>query len=198
MAGVPVRALIASVALAWLPGCDNREAFHELEPGLERMQVQPKVVAYDSPMRSPPPGTIPAGTGDVDHRLGEGRDASGYVERVPLPMTRALLTRGRAHFDRICAACHGIAGDGVSVVADKMEMRRPPSLHDARIRALAPGMVFTVITGGYGLMPSFAPMLDADDRWAVVAYLQALQLSRSVRVSDLPEAMRQELAREDP
>jgi mono/diheme cytochrome c family protein len=191
-------ATLTTLAIAWLGACDNRDAFHRLEPGLERMQVQPKVVPYGSPMRGPPPGTIPAGTGDVDRRRDEGLAESTYVDRVPLPVTRALLERGRSHFDRICATCHGIAGDGASVVGDKMEMRRPPSLHDQRVRGLAPGMVFAVITRGYGLMPAFDSMLDVSDRWATVAYVQALQLSRHALVADLPPAMRQELAEEAP
>jgi mono/diheme cytochrome c family protein len=189
-------AAIATTALAWLVACDNREAFHELEPGLERMQVQPKVLPYGSPMRRPPPGTVPAGTGDADSRREEGLAGSTYVDRVPLPVTRALLERGRAEFERVCAACHGIVGDGASVVSDKMEMRRPPSLHEERVRGLAPGMVFAVITHGYGLMPAYDAMLDVDDRWATVAYVQALQLSQRALVADLPPAMRRELAEE--
>jgi mono/diheme cytochrome c family protein len=190
----PVLAMLLSAA----SGCDNREAFHELEPGLERMQLQPKVVPYASPMRRPPADTVVAHSGDDDRRFAEGRTDGGYVDRVPLAVTRALLTRGRDGFERVCATCHGILGDGVSVVADKMEMRRPPSLDEPRIRALAPGMVFTVVTHGYGLMPSYAQMLDVEDRWAIVLYVQALQLSGGARVSDLSATMHDELAREAP
>jgi mono/diheme cytochrome c family protein len=189
---------VLATSLVAVAGCDDREAFHEPEPGLERMQLQPKVVPYASPMRRPPAGTVIADQGDDDPRIAEGRTDGGYVARVPVAVTRALLTRGRDGFERVCATCHGILGDGISVVADKMEMRRPPSLDEPRIRALAPGMVFTIVTRGYGLMPSYAQMLDVEDRWAIVAYVQALQLSRGARVSDLTATMREELAREAP
>jgi mono/diheme cytochrome c family protein len=195
---VVVVVLLAVVVTASVLGCDNRQAVHELEPGLERMQLQPKVVPYASPMRRPPSHTVAWGRGDDGDGAGEGEADASHVERIPVPVTRALLTRGRADFDRVCATCHGILGDGVSVVADKMELRRPPSLHEPRLRALAPGMLFTIITRGYGLMPAYAGMLDAEDRWAVVGYVQALQLSQSAKVADLPLAVRAALAREAP
>jgi mono/diheme cytochrome c family protein len=207
MSDRPFMTLGCALVLAALPldACDDRDAFHRPDPGLERMQLQPKIVAYASPMQRPPEGTFARATGDRDDdalqddtRIRDGRDGQAFVTVVPIAVTRALLGRGRADFDRVCATCHGVVGDGVSVVAGKMESRRPPSLHEARIRALPAGMLYDVVTRGYGLMPPFTALLDARARWGVVAYVQALQLSQSARADDLPPRMQRELAREAP
>lgn len=197
-------ALLAPLAV-WLPACDTRESLRTPEPGLERMLLQPRGNPYGSSeffadgrvMQSPPPFTRPRETRvELDTPLTSGRDPSGYVVEVPMPRTRDLLERGRVRFDRVCATCHGVLGDGVSVVAQKMELRAPPSLHEARIAALPAGRVFEVISQGYGLMPSFAAQVPTGDRWAIVAYLDALRLSRAAPITRLPEAMRAELERE--
>lgn len=200
-------AVVACAALLGalpLGACDDRDALHRPDPGLERMQLQPKIVPYAAPMRRPPEGTFArTSEGDDgalldDTRTRDGREGGAFVTVVPVPVTRALLTRGRADFDRVCAACHGVVGDGESVVAAKMESRRPPSLHEARIRALPAGRLYDVVTRGYGLMPPLTELLDVRARWSVVAYVQALQLSQSARAADLPPPMQGELAREAP
>lgn len=113
-------------------------------------------------MRLPPAGTV-----------AHDREAI-----TPPPVDVALLARGRQRFDIVCAACHGVLGDGDTEVARHMALRPPPSLHEPRIRALPPERVVEVIRLGFGLMPSYATVLPPRDRWAVVAYLRALQLSQ--------------------
>lgn len=179
-------ALALAVALA-LPACDNRQAFHTPDPTLARMQEQRRadpyaastVFADGKTMRDPPRGTV-------------ARDDD--PERPPL--TRDLLERGRVCFERTCATCHGVAGDGQSVVATKMTRRPPPSLHEPRLQALSEEQLFTIITSGYGLMPSYAEVLASDDRWAIVGYVQALRLSQHAPVANLPPELRAELAKE--
>jgi mono/diheme cytochrome c family protein len=199
-----LRGVLLGVAAA---SCDNRQAFHTPEPGLERMLQQPRGDHYAAStffadgrvMRTPPPFSVAREQPAVgDRKLETGRDANGYAEKLPVPMTRALLDQGHAAFDRVCATCHGVLGDGVSVVAEKMELRKPPSLHEARIRGLAPGQVFEIVSVGYGMMPSLAALLDVDERWAVVAYLDALRLSQAAPVAALPEAVKADLLREAP
>ena len=125
--------------------------------------------------------------------LSSGVDASGdYLSSVPLPVDRPLLERGQNRFDVICAACHGLLGDGQSEVTRHMEQRRPPSLLDERVRAFPAGRIFRVIGSGYGLMPSYAWALGARDRWAVVAYLRALEMSQMVRLDDLGASARRQ------
>ncbi len=185
-------ALTGGVLLFLTGGCENRQAFHKPDPTLARMLQQRRADPYAASssfadgktMQDPPPGTMARDEPDPD---------------APRPaITRELLARGRARFETICATCHGIAGDGVSVVATKMRSRPPPSLHEPRIAALPASKVFDVVTLGYGWMPSYADMLTAEERWAVVAYVGALQLSQHANVGALPPRVRDELARETP
>jgi mono/diheme cytochrome c family protein len=203
----PCRWLMLASAVAALVSCDNREAFRTPEPGLERMLRQPRGMPYGESgvfadgrvMREPPPGTVPRLELAVAQRVVEtGQDGLEYVRLIPVPVTRSALAQGREAFDRVCATCHGILGDGNSVVAEKMELRRPPSLQESRIAELPAGKVFHVVSVGYGLMPGFAPMLDVFERWAVVGYLEALRTSQAIEVARLPEALRSELEREAP
>jgi len=173
------------------------------EIDLERMLDQHKAEPFEaSPffadgqaMRAPPAGTVPTTrlTGPVELR--SGRNASGeYVSTLPVPLDAALLERGQDRFRIFCRTCHGALGDGQSPVAENMKLRRPPSLHEPRIRDFPPGRIFRVVTDGYGLMPSHADALDVRDRWAVVAFVRALQLSQSVPLAELPQTLRTEAA----
>jgi hypothetical protein len=190
-----------------LSACDNQQAFHPPDPGLERMLVQPRGVPYGASsafadgrvMRPPVADTVAREQPWLGQRQIEtGHDDAGYIANVPLPVSRAFLERGHVAFQRVCATCHGVLGDGTSVVAEKMELRKPPSLHEARIAQLPAGKVFEVVSVGYGLMPGYAAMLEVDERWAVVAYLDALRLSQAAVVTRLPASVRAELRQEAP
>jgi mono/diheme cytochrome c family protein len=149
---------------------------------LDRMMDQPRVDPLDEGARVPPPYTVARGRGPK-----------------PRPaVTRALIEEGGRAYDQTCAACHGVRGDGESVVATKMMLRRPPSLGEARVRGLTDDQIHDVIAQGYGLMPSYAPHLSFDETWGVVAYVRALQMAQGVAVASLPASMRAELAREAP
>ena len=90
--------------------------------------------------------------------------------------------------------CHGLVGDGVSPVATQMSLRPPPSLH--KLHNPSPAHIYQVISEGFGLMPSYAAQLDVRERWAVVAYVQALRMSQSATVADAPPDIREKLAKE--
>lgn len=183
---------LASLALAIyaLLACDNRQAFVEPEWTLSRMLIQKRADAYRATpafpdgktMRTPPAGTVPYDDDSDD---------------PPPPVTRELLDLGRDRFNTTCAMCHGPTGTGETVVATKMLLRHPPNLHEDRYRALSREEIFIIATNGYGLMASYADMLSHHERWAVAAYVQALQLSRQ-KVSELPPHLRDELAKEAP
>lgn len=186
------RLFVAAAALALLGGC---EVF-------DPMISQQKVKAYRESefwpdrisQRPPQPGTV--SREDVLARdAATGRGADGKVlTGVPVPVTRKLLERGRAKFDVNCAVCHGYLGDGVSLVARNMSVRPPPSL---LARAQQPdGWYFQVMSEGFGVMPSYASALTVEDRWAIVAYLRALQLSQSMKVDRLAPEDRARLERE--
>lgn len=156
---------------------------------LERMRRQRKVLPFTD-MRAPPEGTVAMDTPLGQPLVNEGRANGAYAERIPIPLSRELVVRGRERFGIACAACHGERGDGDSEVAESMELRRPPNLLAPPVRGFPPGRIFDVITNGYGLMPSYRALLAIEDRWAVVAYLGALQLSQEVPLDALPPDVR--------
>jgi mono/diheme cytochrome c family protein len=168
-------------ALAVIAGC------HESD--IDPMTRQPeKLKAYavseyysgERTMRTPPVGAIP-------------RERNLDAPANPPAITRALLERGKERFEITCGTCHGIVGDGESIVASKMALRAPPTLHTDRIRAYTPPQMFEIITNGYGIMPSYGAEISVADRWAITAYVKALQLSQNAKVDDVPADHRQEL-----
>lgn len=108
----------------------------------------------------------------------------------PFPVTRAVLDRGEERFRVFCAMCHGLAGDGDGMVV-RRGFKKPTSYHDDRLRGAPAGHFFDVITNGFGSMPNYAAQITPRDRWAIAAYIRALQLSRGARPEDVPEEMRQ-------
>lgn len=108
------------------------------------------------------------------------------IAEPPL-VSPALLARGREQYDVFCSPCHGLAGDG-----DGMVVRRgfpsPPSYHLPRLRAAPARHLFDVISDGYGVMYPYAARVPPADRWAIIAYIRALQLSRQAALSQVPDA----------
>jgi mono/diheme cytochrome c family protein len=185
-----MRRLAPAVALlSVLAGCEA------LDPMITQQKVKPYRESEFWPdrisMRPPQPGTV-AREDVVPAEIATGRGPDGKIlTRLPVPITRALLERGRGRFDIHCAVCHGYLGDGVSLVARNMSLRPPPSL---LTRAQQPdGWYFQVMSEGFGVMPSYASQLSYEDRWAIVGYLRALQLSQSTRVDQLAPADRARL-----
>ena len=103
----------------------------------------------------------------------------------PVDLRRALLMRGRERFDIHCSVCHGRTGDGDGMIVHR-GFRKPPSYHIERLRNAPVGHFFDVITNGLGAMPSYANRIEVADRWAIVAYVRALQLSQNARINDVP------------
>ncbi len=169
----------------------------------ERMVTQAKGDAYESTtlfpdstlMRMPPEGTIPRRRHDTDPTEDSGRRDGEWVERVPMGYSRALLARGKDRFGVYCSPCHGFDGFASTPIAAAMELRRPPALITPSIEALSDGRIYGVITSGYGLMPSYRDPLPEHDRWAVVAYLRALQLRQHVVLDSLPSTERARVLR---
>ena len=190
-----MRAYVAAAgACLALAGCE--EFLTQID--LERMIDQPRADAYEaSPffsdgrvMQHPPDGTVPARRARPPIDWFEPGSRERYLTRIPVSVDRPLLEYGRNRFDIACAVCHGVDGSGNSQVAHNMILRKPPSLVEARVQSFAAGRVFRVISQGYGLMPSYAHMLDPRARWAVVAYLRALGRSQGTPLASLPEPLR--------
>lgn len=123
------------------------------------------------------PGTVPRGT--------------SAAKESPV-LTRALLLRGQERYDIYCSPCHGLAGYGDGMIVQR-GFPHPPSLHDPRLRAAPPEHFYRVITEGFGVMYSYADRVEPADRWAIAAYVRALQLSQHARVEDVPPAERRQL-----
>jgi mono/diheme cytochrome c family protein len=109
--------------------------------------------------------------------------------------TRATILRGRDRFTRFCAPCHGPLGDGESVIAQAMVLRRPPSLLIPPVVEYPDQRIFEVITDGYGLMPPYRYQLPPGDRWAIVQFLRVLERSQRFPLAQLPASRRQEAER---
>jgi mono/diheme cytochrome c family protein len=114
----------------------------------------------------------------------------------PLPLDLALLERGKERYEAFCTPCHGLQGDGNGMVALR-GMKHPPSYHIDRLRQSPNGYFYDVITNGFGQMYGYAAQVPPRDRWAIVAYVRALQLSRDARASELPSDLRDQLSSGD-
>jgi mono/diheme cytochrome c family protein len=110
----------------------------------------------------------------------------------PLPVTAELLERGQQRYGIFCTPCHGIQGDGMGMVAMR-GMKHPPSYHQDRLRQVPNGYLYDVITNGFGAMYGYSSQIPPRDRWAIVAYLRALQLSRNAPMGQLPAELREKL-----
>ena len=129
-------------------------------------------------------GTVARGLLKDDDVFFTGMQAGAPVDRIPMPLTDAVVARGRDRYDVYCSPCHGLAGDGDGMIV-KRGYRRPTSYHDPRLRNERAGYFFDVMTRGFGQMPDYAAQVSPKDRWAIVAYIRALQLSQHASVGDL-------------
>lgn len=172
------------LALA-IVACDNGDA----TPDWSRMITQPRARAYGA--------SDAFADGRAMRPLPVGTRAREDVVTTP-PITRALLRRGQARYAVVCAPCHGVDGDSDTPVARAMQRRVPPSLHEARLVALAPDALERVIARGYGVMPGYAGLLDAGERRAVMAYVRTLQLAGDAPIDQLPAAVRADVVRSLP
>jgi cytochrome c len=164
------------------------------------MHDQPKYRAYsyssfwnDSrSMRPRVDNTIARGQLKIDSAMHRGRAGDQFVNEIPYKLTRDFVARGQQRYDIYCAPCHGGTGDGEGMVVQR-GFKHPPTYHQDRLRNQPVGYIYDVITNGYGSMISYASRIPVQDRWAIVAYVKALQLSQNANVSEVPEADRSKL-----
>jgi mono/diheme cytochrome c family protein len=169
----PAAIIAVAAATMSVAACDN-------------MANQPKRLPYELPYgaksehwpATPPPNTV-------------ARDDPAKPPG-PLPVTLALLQRGQQRFDIYCSPCHGRFGDGNGRIVQR-GFPHPPSYYSARLRQVSNQHIYDVITNGYGVMYSYAARVEPADRWAIVAYIRALQASANAGLSDVPANKRQAL-----
>ena len=134
-------------------------------------------------------GTIARGHLRDDAVLYTGKAGGQPVGAFPFAVTAEMMARGQERFDIFCSPCHGRTGAGDGMIV-RRGYRKPPTFHQDRLRQAAPGYVFDVITNGFGAMPDYAQQIPVRDRWAIAAYVKALQRSQHAAADRLPAAAR--------
>jgi mono/diheme cytochrome c family protein len=138
-------------------------------------------------------GTVARGHLNDDVALYAGKGADGKpAATFPFPVTKEVIERGQSRFNVYCTPCHDRLGDGGGMIV-RRGYRRPPSYHIERLRQAPDGYIYDVITNGFGAMPDYSAQLSPNDRWAVVAYVRALQLSQNAKIDDVPADARGQL-----
>ena len=187
-------ARLAAAALLFGTACIQQEAIDPMVKQAKYKAYAPNPFFADGrAMRPPPGGTVPRERQLGSTQLIHGVDEKGAkISNFPLPLDRALLETGRKKYEIHCALCHGLAGDGRSLISSQMSLKTPPSMHERR--HLLNGHIYEVVTNGYGLMAGYGVELSVEERWAVVAYVRALQRTETARLEDAPPAERALLA----
>jgi Cytochrome C oxidase, cbb3-type, subunit III len=138
-------------------------------------------------------GTVARGHLDEDAAFYTGKGPDGkFLDTFPFPVTKDVIERGQQRFNVYCTPCHDRLGNGDGMIV-RRGFRKPPSYHIDRLRQAANGYIFDVITNGFGAMPDYAAQIPVRDRWAIVSYVRALQLSQNVPVSEVPADGRAQL-----
>lgn len=165
--------LVALAGLGLIGGCDDLSMREQ-----KRYQTYAPAGFWPdgAAARTPPDGTVAQGDLERDERT-----------RRPAALTAALMARGHERYDIFCSPCHGLTGAGDGEIVAR-GFPAPPSYHTDRLRAAPAEYLFGVITNGYGVMYSYASRVEPEDRWAIVAYLRALQQAEHTRLADAPQA----------
>ncbi|HUF78950.1 MAG TPA: cytochrome c [Thermoanaerobaculia bacterium] len=181
-----------ALALVAVPLAGCRQDMHD-QPKVEPYEAS-RFFADGASARALPEGAVARGTLREDEAYFTGFTADDrLVRRLPIEVTRGTLERGRETFDAFCAPCHDRVGTGTGMIV-RRGFKQPPTYHQDRLRNEADGYFFDVITNGFGQMPSYAAQISVADRWAVVAYLRALQLSQHAPLAELPPEDRERVA----
>lgn len=187
------RLLVGCLCLAGLVGC--RQDMHD-QPRYEPLEASP-FFADGLSARPQVPGTIARGQLHLDTPLVTGKIAGQLATTLPLPLTLPLLERGRERYNIYCTPCHDRVGNGQGAVV-RRGFRQPPSFHIQRLRDAPVGHFFDVMSNGFGAMLDYAASLKPQDRWAIAAYIRALQLSQHARLEDVIPAERRRLQGQNP
>jgi mono/diheme cytochrome c family protein len=215
MSGLPrwlVYAAIGLVVASWLPLAliARARAIKTTTPRIhliqdmdnqQRFNTQARNRLFDDrrAMRLPVEGTVAEGELRADDALYRGKTGEQWVQAIPLEVTMPMLERGRQRFEIYCAPCHGLAGYGDGPVAKRAEALQegtwtpPSSFHTDLVRGREDGHLFSTISHGIRNMPAYGPQIPVADRWAIVAYVRALQRSQNATIDDVPAELRAQL-----
>ena len=180
--------LPSAFCLLLLTGCRqkmaNQPRYDPLEPSTffqDGMSARPRLA-----------GTVARGELSTDPFLDTGKINGQVADGFPFAVTAEVIDRGQERYNIYCTPCHGRLGDGNGMIPAR-GLRRPPSFHTQTLRTATTGHFFDVMTNGFGAMPPYAGQVTAKDRWAIVAYIRALQLSQNATAADVPAADRAKL-----
>lgn len=207
-----VYTLLIAVVASWLPLAfiARARAVRSDQPRIhvfQDMDNQPRynpqaasaIFADGRAMRPEIPGTVARGELHGDDALYRGKIGEEWVAEIPLPVTEPFVRRGQERFTIYCAPCHGLNGAGAGPVHQRAvklgepKWVPPTSLLSEQVRERADGHVFNTITNGIRNMAAYGPQISTNDRWAIVAYIRALQLSRDAGIDDVPVQERDRL-----
>ncbi|MCS6772001.1 MAG: cytochrome c [Kiritimatiellae bacterium] len=164
-------------------GCELRQAMYD-QPKYRPLQ-RSEFFSDQRASRPIPEGTVAIGLLKDDEHLHDGVVDGKPAETFPFPVTREVLARGQERYNIFCMPCHDMSGSGNGMVVQR-GFKRPASFHEQRLRDSPPGYFYSAIKNGFGQMPNYADQIPVRDRWAIVAYIRALQLSRNATIEDVP------------
>jgi mono/diheme cytochrome c family protein len=182
------------IALACLAAA-CRQDMHDA-PSYDPLQASP-FFANGAASRTLVSNTVARGQLREDAHFYTGRVNGQFATEFPMAVTADVMARGRERFNVFCSPCHGRTGVGDGMIV-RRGFRQPPSYHEARLRNAPAGYFFDVMTNGFGAMQDYAAQVPPADRWAIAAYIRALQLSQGATVADVPADRRGDLDRPTP
>jgi mono/diheme cytochrome c family protein len=185
--------LLAAVMTMLLSACDDMANQHRYEP------LEASLFFADGRSARPQvEGTVPRGRLDQEESYYSGMAADGQIlEEAPILITIEVMERGRERYDIYCSPCHGLDGYGEGMIVQR-GFPQPQSFHIDRLRTAPDGYFYIVVTDGFGRMYPYSYRIQPEDRWAIVAYIRALQLSQYATEQDVPPEMRPELEGTSP
>ncbi|MEK6372745.1 MAG: cytochrome c [Acidobacteriota bacterium] len=179
--GTPAFLLLLLVLFACRQKMANQPRYDPLEPSdffADGMSARPRIA-----------GTVARGELAITGFMATGKIDGAVADGFPFAVDANVMNRGEERYNIYCSVCHGKAGDGNGMIPAR-GYRRPPSLHTDILRAAKTGHFFDVMSRGFGAMPSYAAQVPVEDRWAIVAYIRALQLSQHATIADVPPDMK--------
>jgi mono/diheme cytochrome c family protein len=194
-----IETIFVTIFIISLSGCfrglpSDKPPIHIINDMADQPKYKPESVGAffpdSSAMRQPVPGTIARGELRADSAYYLGANGNGdYIAESPVPVTLKLLQRGQERFNIYCSPCHSRLGDGKGIVVTRGYLP-PPSFHTDRVRQFPDGQIFDAISNGVRNMPSYGNQVRVVDRWAIVAYVRALQRSQNASIIDIPDEMK--------
>jgi mono/diheme cytochrome c family protein len=189
---------LAALAVGCTRGRPSKEPPIHIDPDMDNQprynpQAYSKFFADSASMRPLVPGTVPRGwlRDNVEYYTGLDRNGDP-VEKLPVPVDMALLRRGQERFNIYCSPCHSRLGDGKGIMVQRGYIP-PPSFHEDRVRKFPDGHFFDVITHGIRNMPSYKDQIPIADRWAIIAYIRALERSQDATIEDVPPELKESI-----